>query len=332
MSAWQAWVNASSGEVVEVPEGSNHYTVLNENPEKFFTPEELKLYRDKYYSFVPRYPTPPEGKELDDAVKSRWIRISGYGRTIGIDLPGPNGLGEAQLAVMKNSPDADKVSLRLGDSQVKTDMKSFLLADSWRDLERLPAEAGALPTLVRLADELDRRGFVEEADRIDAILREAALWDRISNFMKKKYQKLRQLFQKKRTLPAESEEAKPQEEEADKRLNDMLQRKQTGPAEERLYVWFCHQYPNACEPCTSRHGRMRTMTQWRVEGLPGSAVCTKSMCECQLVAMGPQGVAQPAHDQDIAANSIGTREDGTLENMNQGITLAPFFSDYGNLQ
>lgn len=186
--------------------------------------------------------------------------------------------------------------------------------------------------LAQLADELDRRRFLEEADRIDAIIREAAVWDRISNFMRRKYQKLRQLFQKKRSLPTESEDAKPQEEEADKRLNDMLQQKQTGPAEERLYVWFCHRYPNACTPCKSRHGRMRTLTQWRSEGVPGSAICAKSMCECQLVIMGPQGIAQPANDEDIAANSIGAREDGTLENMNQGFTLEPFFSDYGNLQ
>ena len=189
-----------------------------------------------------------------------------------------------------------------------------------------------LITLSQLADELDRRGFLEEADGIDAIIREAAVWDRISDFMRQKYQKLRQLFQKKKSVPADGNAAKPQEEESDKRLNNMLQKKQTGPAEEKLYVWFCHQYPNACVPCTSRHGRMRTMTQWRTEGMPGSSICTKGSCECQLVVMGPQGIAQPAHDQDIAANSIGTREDGTLENMNQGFTLEPFFSDYGNLQ
>lgn len=35
---------------------------------------------------------------------------------------------------------------------------------------------------------------------------------------------------------------------------------------------------------------------------------------------------------DIAANTIGLREDGTVENMNQGFTLEPFFSDYGSLQ
>jgi len=189
-----------------------------------------------------------------------------------------------------------------------------------------------LIVLAQLADELDRRGFLEEADRIDAIIREAAIWDRSSDFMQRKYQKLRELFRRKKLLPSESEQARPQEIEADKRLNDMLRRKQEGPAEERLYVWFCHRYPSACLPCSDRHGRMRTMTQWRREGVPGPAVCTKSICECQLIAMGPHGLIQPAYDQDIAANSIGTREDGTLENMNQGFSLEPFFSDYGNLQ
>jgi len=36
-------------------------------------------------------------------------------------------------------------------------------------------------------------------------------------------------------------------------------------------------------------------------------------------------------DEDIAANSIGLREDGILENMNQGMTLPPFFSNYGTV-
>ncbi len=39
-----------------------------------------------------------------------------------------------------------------------------------------------------------------------------------------------------------------------------------------------------------------------------------------------------ADDVDIAVNSTGLREDGTVENMNQGFVLEPFFSNYGNTQ
>lgn len=35
--------------------------------------------------------------------------------------------------------------------------------------------------------------------------------------------------------------------------------------------------------------------------------------------------------QEISKNVVGLREDGTYENMNQGYTLEPFWSDYGKL-
>ena len=41
--------------------------------------------------------------------------------------------------------------------------------------------------------------------------------------------------------------------------------------------------------------------------------------------------SQDTNDSSVAANLVGLREDGTVSNMNQGYTLEPFFSNYGNL-
>lgn len=42
--------------------------------------------------------------------------------------------------------------------------------------------------------------------------------------------------------------------------------------------------------------------------------------------------SQDTNDSAVAANLIGLREDGTVSNMNQGYTLEPFFSNYGDLE
>ena len=42
--------------------------------------------------------------------------------------------------------------------------------------------------------------------------------------------------------------------------------------------------------------------------------------------------SQDTNDYSVAANMVGLREDGTASNMNQGYTLEPFFSNYGDLQ
>jgi hypothetical protein len=42
--------------------------------------------------------------------------------------------------------------------------------------------------------------------------------------------------------------------------------------------------------------------------------------------------SQDTNDSSVAANLIGLREDGTVSNMNQGYTLEPFFSNYGDLE
>ena len=41
---------------------------------------------------------------------------------------------------------------------------------------------------------------------------------------------------------------------------------------------------------------------------------------------------QMVDDNDVAANSIGLRENGIIDNMNQGFALEPFFSNYGTIQ
>lgn len=187
-----------------------------------------------------------------------------------------------------------------------------------------------LMSLVRLADELDRRGMLREADEVDRIIRTAIEWPRIGPWLRRQYERLRQLFSRKQTNPGA---AKAYDAAAANRLDDMLRRKQSGPPDERVYLWFCHRYPNSCEPCSGRHGRMRTLRQWRAEGVPGPGVCQQTRCECRLIplmpggALPPGGAAQMDEDGDIAANITGLRENNSGYSMNQGFALEPFFSD-----
>lgn len=181
-----------------------------------------------------------------------------------------------------------------------------------------------LHALVRLADEFDRRGMSLEADQVDHIIRLAIAWPRIGDWLHRQYEKLRRLFSKKKTDPGA---AKEYDAASADRLDDMLRRKQSGPPDERIYLWFCNRFPNSCHPCRSRHGRMRTLRQWRVEGLPGPQVCKNNKCACYLVPMAPGGSIQMDEDGDIAAGIIGLQEDSSGHNMNQGVALEPFFSD-----
>lgn len=181
--------------------------------------------------------------------------------------------------------------------------------------------------LAYLADELDRRNMKNEADQVDKIIRVAVDLPRISDWLRKQYNKLRILFSKKPNKEYGTAAAD--------RLDDMLRRKQSGPPDDRIFLWFCQRFPNSCENCNKRHGRMRTLRQWRVEGLPGSN-CTKNNCACLLVPLLPSGtlspnIVQTTDDADIAANTIGLREDNSTLNLQQGFVLEPFFSDYGSL-
>jgi hypothetical protein len=184
--------------------------------------------------------------------------------------------------------------------------------------------SGELVLLARLADGLDRRGMLREADEVDRIIRLAIAWPGVRGWLRKQYDRLRRLFSKKRTDPAA---AKEYDSTAANRLDDMLRRKQGGPPEERVFLWFCQRFPNSCPTCSGRHGRLRTLRQWRAEGLPGPLVCERDDCACHLVPLLPGGAAQMDEDGDVAANMIGLQEDNRGYNMNQGFSLEPFFSD-----
>jgi len=175
--------------------------------------------------------------------------------------------------------------------------------------------------LIRLANDLDQRGMIKEADLIDSIIKSA-----ISNpadWLRKQYNRLNALYSKKH--PA-------YEKEAAKTLDEMLKRKQSGPEDERIFIWFCQSFPNTCNNCKSRHGRMRTLKQWRAEGLPPS-VCQNMDCQCRLIQLLSGGATdQMDDDADVAAGIIGLRQDTSGLSTSQGFILEPFFSDYGKLE
>jgi hypothetical protein len=185
-----------------------------------------------------------------------------------------------------------------------------------------------LQALVRLADEFDRRGMPREADEVDRIVRLAVERPRLADWLRRQYERLRRLFSRRRGNPAAAQEY---DVAAANRLDDMLRRKQSGSPDERVFLWFCNQFPNSCPACHRRHGRMRTLRQWRGEGVPGPLVCERGDCACRLVPLlplgTPGGIAQMDEDGDIAANIVGLRENGSGHNMNQGFALEPFFSD-----
>jgi hypothetical protein len=187
-----------------------------------------------------------------------------------------------------------------------------------------------LHALTSLADKLDKQGLLHEANEVDGLIKLAVAWPRITEWLHKQYEHLRQLFSKKKNNPGVAQEY---DTAAANKLDDMLRRKQSGPPNERIFLWFCNQFPNSCQTCHSRHGRMRTLIQWKTEGMPGPAVCEKDNCACYLVPMAPGGALAPGgpvqmdEDGNVAAGIIGLREDNSGQNMNQGFMLEPFFSD-----
>jgi len=181
-----------------------------------------------------------------------------------------------------------------------------------------------LMSLVRLADDLDGRGMFREADQVDHIIKHAIEWSRMGGWLRKQYERLRRLFSRKKSKPSM---AKEYDTAAGTRLDDMLRKKQSGPPDERIFLWFCNRFPNSCLSCADRHGRVRTLRQWRAEGLPGPAVCEKGDgCRCRLVQMGPGGAIQTDEDGNFMAATVGLREDNSGSSMNQGFSLEPFFS------
>ncbi len=150
----QAWVNIETGEAIEVPTGSNHYDILNKYPEKFFTPEELNRYHSEFNSSIPRYSSPTEGQELDEAVRSRWFLVSAFKDAISLKLPNQKAIHTAQLYLMsKNIPDG-KLNITLGNDYVKTNVKEFLSLDKWHQIPKLEAQI-KLAGLIKLPPEFD---------------------------------------------------------------------------------------------------------------------------------------------------------------------------------
>jgi hypothetical protein len=176
--------------------------------------------------------------------------------------------------------------------------------------------------LADLADLFDKYGMFEQANDIDQILKLAIDNTKLISWIQKQYQRLKQLYSKKKT--------KEYSEAAGNRLDDMLRQKQNGSMEDKIYLWYCHNYDNSCMECKKRHSRMRTMKQWRQEGLPGTHVCNNMSCTCRLIQLLPNAHMQMDSD-GISTSIIGLREDNSTEDMHQGITLDSFFSNYGNL-
>lgn len=65
------------------------------------------------------------------------------------------------------------------------------------------------------------------------------------------------------------------------RLRQMARSQSTGATK---FIWVTCQDSLVCDSCDPRHGKVKTMSQWEKQGLPGSGalVCSKS-CRCELV-------------------------------------------------
>lgn len=51
-----------------------------------------------------------------------------------------------------------------------------------------------------------------------------------------------------------------------------------------MFAWITSGGDNVCPSCEPRHGKVKTMAQWRALGLPGShALLCGAECNCQLV-------------------------------------------------
>lgn len=193
-----------------------------------------------------------------------------------------------------------------------------------------------LNSLRRLASRLVDAGEYKTADEVRGLMcRAVATSPYVERWLKRKYDRLQTLHERRRSSMKKQDE----EEYADaatEHLDDMLRRRETGPPDERLYAWFCLQTADSCGPCRARHGKIRTLRQWRTEGMPGPQVCAKPDCGCALFPLRPGGTAPAGvrrlnDDGDAAAGMIGLRQDNSAENMQQGFALMPFWSNYGGM-
>ena len=194
--------------------------------------------------------------------------------------------------------------------------------------------------LFKLSRDLDESGFKKEACEVNLIIKEALEWGDVAGWFKTKYNFIKNLFNKKEQAK-NTERAAETEEEYTEAKNDvfeeMLQRKESGPPEQRLYFWYTHPFEAGCPVCASRHGQMRTLTQWRELGFPGrsNGACIKRPnCNCLLIRIKPGGVPNIARNDDGAfdiSDLIGIGEDNTKKNMQQGpmFTGEQFFNNFG---
>ena len=193
-----------------------------------------------------------------------------------------------------------------------------------------------IANLIILADALDRRGLFAEANQVDGILHVALDWSGMGQWLRRKYDKMRALFQRRQQ---DSTAEKEYGEAAKESLDDILRRKQAGPPDERIFLWYCNRFRESCPNCIRRHGRMRTLRQWRSEGLPSSSVCQRGQCACRLVALGPGGVLTPGgivqmtEDKDEFLGLSGLQENSLTSNMGGqgGFALEPFYSNFGQM-
>ena len=192
--------------------------------------------------------------------------------------------------------------------------------------------------LFKLSMDLRKSGFYKEASDVDTILKEAFEWSDVGSWFKKQYNKLKEKFNRKRETqgtPEGPEAAEEYKETAKDALEEVLQEKESGPPEQRLYYWYTHAFESGCQVCASRHGRLRTLAQWRSLGFPGrnNTSCLLSpRCNCFLIRVQPGGTPGAAMNDDgkfNVADLIGLQSDNSARNMQQGamFTAEQYFNN-----
>lgn len=181
--------------------------------------------------------------------------------------------------------------------------------------------------LFKLSDNLKKSGFDKEASKIDVILKEAFDVADVSGWFRKKYNQLKEKFNRKekaKGTPEAVEADAEYEEERTDALEEILEKKEVGPPEKQLYYWYTHPFESGCPVCASRHGLLRTLAEWRTLGFPGrtNSSCIKTpRCNCFLIRLKPGGIPGSAKNEDGAfdiSNLIGLQPDGSVRNMQQG--------------
>jgi|19_taG_2_1085344.scaffolds.fasta_scaffold00640_4 hypothetical protein len=194
--------------------------------------------------------------------------------------------------------------------------------------------------LLKLSRDLRHSGFYKESEDVDFLIKEAFGVGDIASWFRDKYNKLKSKFNRKKetegTPQAEEASQEYRQEQRDS-FEEVLQRKESGPPEGRLYFWYTHPFEAGCQICASRHGQLRTLAQWRSLGFPGrsNSSCIKSPnCNCFLIRVQPGGTPNVATNDDGKFNIsdlIGIGEDNTKKNMQQGpmFTGEQFFNNSG---